>query len=69
TYYGEKSYDPATRPLQYSLYEGNGPTDLDYGRSIANLAGNLLYSQRDYLAPVPLGQIRLNEALKQNPGW
>jgi hypothetical protein len=69
TYYGEKSYDPATRPLQYSLYEGNGPTDLDYGRSIANLAGNLLYSQRDYLAPVPLGQIRLNEALTQNPGW
>lgn len=69
TYYGEKSYDPDERPLQYGIYEGSGATDLDYGRSIANLAGNLLYSQRDYLAPIPLGQIRLNEGLTQNRGW
>ncbi|MDR2147589.1 MAG: RagB/SusD family nutrient uptake outer membrane protein [Tannerella sp.] len=68
-YYGEKSYDPETRPLLYGIYEGSGPDDLDYGRSIATLPDNLLYSQRDYLAPIPLGQIRLNEVLVQNPGW
>jgi hypothetical protein len=56
-------------PLTNGVYEGSGPGDPDYGRSIATLAGNLLYSQRDYLAPIPLGQIRLNEALIQNPGW
>jgi len=64
--YGKKSYDPVARPLYRGIYLESG---LDYGRSIATLAGNLLYSQRDYLAPIPLGQIRLNEALIQNPGW
>jgi len=68
-YFGEPSYSPSTRPLQYGIYEGSGPNDPDYGRSIATLAGNLLYSQRDYLAPIPLVQIRLNGALTQNPGW
>jgi hypothetical protein len=67
TWHGEPAYNPSTRPLLYGLIED--PTSLDYGRSIATLAGNLLYSQRDYLAPIPQGQIRLNEALKQNPGW
>lgn len=49
--------------------QGSGPNDPDYGRSIATLAGNLLFSQRDYLSPIPLVQIRLNPQLKQNPGW
>ena len=43
--------------------------DPDYGRSIATLAGNLLYTQRDYLDPIPRQQIRLNPQLTQNPGW
>jgi len=67
--YGKKSYDPVERPLTNGIFTGSGSNDLDYGRSIATLAGNLLYSQRDYLAPIPLGQIRLNENLIQNPGW
>ena len=66
TNYGKKSYDPVERPLYRGIYLESG---LDYGRSIATLAGNLFYSQRDYLAPIPLGQIRLNESLIQNPGW
>jgi hypothetical protein len=66
-WHGQPAYDPTNRPLQYGLIDD--PTSLDYGRSIATLAGNLLYSQRDYLAPVPQGQIRLNEKLTQNPGW
>lgn len=69
SYYGQKSYDPAVRPLTNGIYTGTGPSDLDYGRSIVTLAGNLLYSQRDYLAAIPLGQIRLNGNLTQNPGW
>jgi hypothetical protein len=66
TYHGQPAYQPDRFPLRYGIYEG---ADADYGRSIATLPGNLLYSQRDYLAPIPLGQIRLNEALAQNPGW
>lgn len=66
-YHGETAYNPDTRPLQHGLIEDQ--TSLDYGRAIATLAGNLLYSQRDYLAPIPLEQIRLNEALTQNRGW
>jgi hypothetical protein len=66
-YHGETAYNPQTRPLQHGLIEDQ--SSLDYGRAIASLEGNLLYSQRDYLAPIPLGQIRLNEALKQNRGW
>ncbi|MDR2804053.1 MAG: RagB/SusD family nutrient uptake outer membrane protein [Dysgonamonadaceae bacterium] len=69
TYHGQPCYQPDRFPLTNGVYEGSGPNDPDYGRSIATLPGNLLYSQRDYLAPIPLGQIRLNEALKQNPGW
>ena len=48
---------------------GSDPNDPDYGRSIATLAGNLLYTQRDYLDPIPRQQIRLNPQLTQNPGW
>lgn len=69
TYHGQPAYQPAKYPLTYGVYEAGGATDPDYGRSIATLPGNLLYSQRDYLAPIPLAQIRLNAALKQNPGW
>ena len=69
THYGEPSYDPVLRPLAYGIYTGSGPNDPDYGRSIANLAENLLFTQRDYLSPIPLLQMRLNEALIQNPGW
>ena len=67
TYHGEKAYSPETRPLLYGIFDD--PSSLDYGRSIATQSGNLLYSQRDYLAPVPLEQIRLNKALTQNRGW
>lgn len=55
--------------MLYGLYEGSDPNDPDYGRSIATLAGNLLYTQRDYLDPIPRQQIRLNPQLTQNPGW
>lgn len=68
TYYGQKSYDPNSRPLQYGMFSTD-PLNLDYGRSISNLAGNLLYSQRDYLSSIPLNQIRQNNDLIQNPGW
>ena len=60
---------PEKYPLLYGLYEGSDPNDPDYGRSIATLAGNLLYTQRDYLDPIPRQQIRLNPQLTQNPGW
>jgi hypothetical protein len=66
-YYGEPVYQPNRFPSYYGIIEDN--SSLDYGRTVANLAGNLLYSQRDYLTPIPLGQIRLNENLTQNPGW
>lgn len=69
TYFGEPCYYPEKYPLGHGLYEGTGSSDPDYGRSIATLAGNLLFSQRDYLSPIPLEQIRLNPQLKQNPGW
>lgn len=69
TYFGEPCYYPDKYPLLYGIYEGTGPDDPDYGRSIATLAGNLLFSQRDYLSPIPQEQMRLNPELKQNPGW
>lgn len=69
TYFGEPAYYPEKYPLLYGIYEGAGPSDPDYGRSIAALKGNLLFSQRDYLAPIPLEQIRLNPNLTQNPDW
>ena len=69
TYFGEPCYYPEKYPLLYGLYEGSDPNDPDYGRSIATLAGNLLYTQRDYLDPIPRQQIRLNPQLTQNPGW
>lgn len=69
TYFGEPSYYPEKYPLLYGLYEGTGKNDPDYGRSIATLAGNLHFNTRDYLAPIPLQQIRMNPNLKQNPGW
>lgn len=69
TYFGESAYYPERYPLLYGIYEGSGTNDPDYGRSVANLSGNLLFSERDYLAPVPLVQRRLNPQLTQNPGW
>lgn len=69
TYFGEPCYYPEKYPLLYGVYTGGGESDPDYGRSIATLAGNLLYTQRDYLEPIPLQQIRLNPHLVQNPGW
>ena len=68
-YFGEPCYYPEKYPLLYGVYEGTGKEDPDYGRSIATLAENLHYTQRDYLDAIPLQQIRLNPALKQNPGW
>ena len=68
-YFGEPCYYPEKYPLLYGVYEGSGNTDPDYGRSIATLAGNLRFSQKDYLNPIPLQQIRLNPNLAQNPGW
>src|ERR1035437_416020 len=52
TYHGQPAYQPAKYPLNYGAYEAGGALDPDYGRSIATLPGNLLYSQRDYLAPI-----------------
>ncbi len=72
---GEFAYFPSKYPLKYGVF-GDGEkggsvdvTDLDYGRSIATDPGNLLFTQRDYLAPIPVAQIRLNDSLIQNPGW
>lgn len=67
-FFGTPCYDPEGRPLLYGMFSED-PNDPDYGRPVATLAGNLLYTQRDYLMPVPLDQIRLNPELKQNPGW
>lgn len=67
-YFGEAAYDPQTRPTQYGLVSED-PSDIDYGRPIATLAGNCFWSKRDYLEAIPLEQIRLNPALTQNPGW
>ena len=69
TYFGEPCYYPEKYPLLYGVYTGSGESDPDYGRSVAVLADNLLFSQRDYLEAIPLQQIRLNPALTQNPGW
>ncbi|MDR1222776.1 MAG: RagB/SusD family nutrient uptake outer membrane protein [Tannerella sp.] len=66
-HYGEPVYQPDRYPSFYGIIDAAG--SLDYGRTVANLEGNLLYSQRDYLVPIPLTQIRLNESLTQNPGW
>ncbi len=68
-YFGKPCYDEKERPLQYGIYTGTGKNDPDYGRSIATLAANLHWTQRDYLEAIPLQQIRLNPALTQNPGW
>ncbi len=75
TYHGQPVFQPDKFPATYK--NGTGADEngiyavegLDYGRAIATDPGNLLYTQRDYLYPIPLGQIRLNEALTQNPGW
>lgn len=72
-FWGKPCYDEEGKPLTYGVYgDKNHPvskSDPDYGRSIANLANNMLFSQKDYLNPIPRTQIRLNPALKQNPGW
>lgn len=67
-YYGEAAYDPKTRPTRYG-FASEDPSDLDYGRPIATLAKDCFWSRRDYLDAIPLEQIRLNPALKQNPEW
>ena len=67
-YSGEPLYNPETRPTQWGLVSED-PADIDYGRPIATIPGNCLWSQRDYLDPLPLEQIRLNPNLTQNPGW
>ncbi len=69
TYFGEPAYYPEKYPLLHGINEGTGENDPDYGRSVATLEGNLHFSTRDYLSPLPLKQIRLNPELKQNPGW
>lgn len=73
TYHGQPCYQPDSHPLTYGVMGDDShpcaETDPDYGRSIASLAANLLFTQRDYLAPIPLEQIRVNPALTQNPGW
>ena len=68
-YFGEPCYYPEKYPALYGIYEGTGKDDPDYGRTIAVLADNLHYTQRDYLDAIPLQQMRLNAQLKQNPGW
>lgn len=67
-YSGEPVYNPQTRPTQYGLVSED-PSNIDYGRPIATIPGNCLWSQRDYLDALPLEQIRLNPNLKQNKGW
>ena len=69
THHGDPCYMPDVYPLTYGVYEGTGPDDPDYGRSIVNDPANSLFTQRDYLSAIPLGQIRLNPQLVQNPGW
>lgn len=64
TYHGQPCLDESM--LQYGIYKEEG---FDYGRSIAALSGNLQFQPKDYLYPIPIGQIRLNKMLKQNPGW
>lgn len=68
TYFGTPVYDPDTRPLLYGIVSTD-PADIDYGRPIATIPGNCLFSAKDYLDPLPLEQLRLNPNLKQNPGW
>lgn len=68
-YFGQPCCDLETYPTTYGIFEDRDVNDPDYGRPIATLAANLLFSQRDYLSAVPLSQIRLNPQLKQNPGW
>lgn len=68
TYFGTPVYDPDTRPLLYGIVSTD-PNDIDYGRAIATIPGNCLFSAKDYLDPLPLEQLRLNPNLKQNPGW
>jgi starch-binding outer membrane protein, SusD/RagB family len=66
---GKPSYWPAKYPLSYGIYESVPASDPDYGRSVATVASGLKYTVKDYLSPIPLGQILLNNNLKQNPGW
>lgn len=67
-YSGTPVYDPQNRPTQWGLVSED-PADIDYGRPIATIPGNCLFSAKDYLDPLPLEQLRLNPNLKQNPGW
>lgn len=64
TYHGQPCYKPSA--LTHGVYEASG---FDYGRSIAALDANLQFYPKDYLYPIPVGQMRLNEKLRQNPGW
>lgn len=69
---GKPSYWPEKYPLAFGVYDaskGVSADDPDYGRAITNLATGLKFVVKDYLNPIPNGQILLNGNLKQNPGW
>ncbi|MDR2920486.1 MAG: RagB/SusD family nutrient uptake outer membrane protein [Tannerella sp.] len=66
-------YDPAayagkitTSEIRYSYA---GLTPVKPGAVIIEQANNRLFSQKNYLQPIPTDQIKLNPELKQNPGW
>lgn len=66
-------YDPAayagkitTSEISYSYA---GLTPVKPGAVIIEQANNRLFSQKNYLQPIPTDQIKLNPELKQNPGW
>ncbi len=70
--YEAPCYWPKRYPLTYGVYDeskGVSASDPDYGRTIATFPEGLKYVVKDYLNPIPLGQIKLNPQLKQNPGW
>ncbi|HZL11156.1 MAG TPA: RagB/SusD family nutrient uptake outer membrane protein [Prolixibacteraceae bacterium] len=50
-----------------STYAGIAPTKA--GAIIGELAANRLFALKNYLQPIPQGQIELNPKLKQNPSW
>lgn len=50
------------------MEEEDRPANVD-GYINAKGKGNRVFSDREYLFPIPSGQIGLNENLTQNPGW
>ncbi len=57
----KKAYDPAQFPLRYGLNA--------QGRVIVERATDYQFSLKNYLFPIPNGQIKLNGGLLQNPQW